>query len=285
MPKALRRNAVPILMLLLSAGGFLLFYLAPFVVSLFYAFIESPFSLRFVWFDNFIAVWQNHYFQLGLRNTGVFMAITIPLNIVLSLVIALLVNKVRWHKSILILIFLIPLAVPSATTAFFWSNLFAQNGVVNGWMGLNIDWFGGDCGLFVIALIFLWKNIGYNMALFISGLGDIPVEYYEVARVSGASRFQMFRKITLVYLAPTFFLTLIMSFVNSFKVFKEITIITGKVPPEGMYVLQHYMNNTFLSLNYQKMVSAVYILTILVIVFVGIVFSGEKKLSRNLQRL
>jgi len=285
MPKALKRNAVPILMLTLSAGGFLLFYLAPFVVSLFYAFIESPFSQRFVWFDNFIAVWQNRYFQLGLRNTGLFMAVSIPLNVVLSLVIALLVSKVRWHKSILILIFLIPLAIPSATTAFFWANLFAQNGVVNDWLGLNIDWFGGDYGLFVIALIFLWKNIGYNMALFISGLGDIPAEYYEVARVYGASRFQMFRQITLIYLAPTFFLTLIMSFVNSFKVFKEITIITGTVPPEGMYVLQHYMNNTFLSLNYQKMVSAVYILTILVVLFVGIVFTGERKLSRDLQRL
>jgi len=281
----LKNNKTPILMLCISAGGFLLFYFVPFLLSLYYAFIENPFTQRFVGLDNFVSVFKNYYFRLGLTNTATFMAISIPLNLVLSLAIALVIGKIRWHKHVFILIFLIPLAIPSATTAFFWSNLFAVNGPVNSLLGMHIDWFKSEYGLLVIVLISLWKNIGYNMALFISGLGDIPNEYYEVARVYGASRFQMFRKITLVYLMPTFFLTLIMSFVNAFKVFKEVYIITGETPPEAMYTLQHYMNSTFRSLNYQKMVSAVYILTVLVIMFVGIVFKGEKKLSRNLQRL
>ena len=281
----MKNNKIPIIMLLISAGGFVLFYLAPFFLSLYYAFIENPFAQRFVGLDNFAAVFKNYYFRLGLTNTGVFMAVSIPLNIALSLAIALLIGKMRWHKHIFTLVFLIPLAIPSATTAFFWSNLFAVNGPVNNWFGLHIDWFQSEYGLLVIIFISLWKNIGYNMALFISGLGDIPNEYYEAARVFGASRFQMFRKITLVYLTPTFFLMLIMSFVNSFRVFKEVYIITGETPPEGIYMLQHYMNSTFRSLNYQKMVSAVYILTVIVVCFVGIVFRGEKKLSRNLQRL
>ncbi len=78
------------------------------------------------------------------------------------------------------------------------------------------------------------------------------------------------------------FLVLVMTFVNSFKVFKEIYIITGEYPPDSLYVLQHYMNHMFLSLNYSKLVSATYILTIVVVLFVVCIFRAERKFSENL---
>ena len=134
-----------------------------------------------------------------------------------------------------------------------------------------------------MVLIFLWKNIGYNMALFISGLNNIPGQYYECASVEGAGRWWKFRRITLVYLAPTTFLVLIMSFVNSFKVFKEIYIMTGQYPPDSLYMLQHYMNNMFLSLNYSKLASAVYVLTTAIILIVGCMFRIEKRSSNRLR--
>ena len=120
------------------------------------------------------------------------------------------------------------------------------------------------------------------MALFISGLGSIPEEYYECADVEGAGRLWKFRNITYVYLTPITFLVLIMTFVNSFKVFKEIYIMTGEYPPDSLYVLQHYMNNMFLSLNYSKLVSATYILTIVIVLFVVCIFRAERKLSEDL---
>ena len=131
-------------------------------------------------------------------------------------------------------------------------------------------------------IIFIWKNIGYNMALYISGLSSIPEQYYEYADVEGAGILWKFKNITWVYLTPTTFLVFIMSFVNSFKIFKEIYIITGEYPPDGLYVLQHYMNNMFLSLNYSKLASAVYILTIVIVFFVACLFRTERKLSEHL---
>ena len=265
--------------------GFFCFYVLPFLFSLAYALVDNPISKQFVGLQNFVAVFQNKYFRLGLRNTLLFMLAGIPLNLALSLAAALVVNRMKRFRNALCLVFLIPLVIPSATTAFFWTNLFAVNGPVNRLLGGSTNWLESPYGMLVILLIFLWKNIGFNMVLFISGLGDIPPEYYEVAQISGAKPWQAFTRITLVYLTPTFFLTFIMSFVNSFRVFKEIYIITGDVPPTGLYVMQHYLNSTFMTLNYQKMVSAVYILTIGIILLIGVVFKWENRVSRDIRRL
>ncbi|WMM26353.1 sugar ABC transporter permease [Tissierella sp. MB52-C2] len=282
-----RNNIIPSMMLSISLLGFLFFYLFPFIISLIYGLTDNPINMKFVGLKNFSDLLQNKYFMLGLKNTAIFMAISIPLNILLSLVIALVINKSTKYRNHFSLVFLIPLVIPSATIAFFWENLFSLNGIVNKYLSVfgieKIDWFQSKYGMLVMIFIFLWKNIGYNMALFISGLNNIPEEYYECADIEGANWFHKFTKITLLYLMPTIFLVLIMTFVNSFKVFKEIYIITGEYPHESLYVLQHYMNNMFLSLNYSKLVSAVYILTIVIVFFVAVVFKTEDRFAKDLR--
>lgn len=282
-----KENRKLILMLGISFIGFSIFYLFPFLFSFSYALIDNPIRRQFVGMQNFIELFHNPYFLKGLRNTAVFMVISIPLNMLCSLGIAVFINKLgklnRWFS----LVFLIPLVIPSATTAFFWKNIFSQYGVLNKILAVfgiqGIDWIQSEYGLCVMILIFLWKNIGYNMTLFLSGLSNIPEEYYECASVEGAGKAWQFGKITWTYLTPTTFLVLIMSFVNSFKVFKEIYIMTGEYPPDSLYLLQHYMNNMFLSLNYSKLVSAVYILTVIIVIFVAGIFKTENRISRNLR--
>lgn len=281
------RNLIPILMLGASLLGFAVFYLFPFLLSAFYALIDNPIRKEFVGLRNFQELFQNPYFMTGLKNTVLFIAVSIPLNMLLSLGIAMFVNKRTKFNRFISLIFLIPLVIPSAATAFFWQNIFSQHGVLNKFLSLwgiqGEDYFQGQYGLAVMVLMFLWKNIGYNMALFISGLNNIPEQYYECASVEGAGSFWKFRKVTLTYLTPTTFLVLIMSFVNSFKVFKEIYIITGQYPPDSLYMLQHFMNNMFLSLDYSKLVSAVYILTVVVVLLVACIFRIQHKTSARLK--
>ncbi|OZV13124.1 sugar ABC transporter permease [Tissierella sp. P1] len=282
-----KNNRIPIIMLSISLLGFSFFYLFPFIFSLVYGLTDNPINMKFVGLKNFIDLFQNQYFLLGLKNTAIFMVVSVPLNMLLSLFIALAINKLTKYRNQFSIVFLIPLVIPSATIAFFWENLFSVNGFVNKYLSTfgmdKIDWFQSKYGMLVMIFIFLWKNIGYNMALFISGLNNIPEEYYECADIEGANWFYKFTRITLLYLMPTIFLVLIMTFVNSFKVFKEIYIITGEYPHESLYVLQHYMNNMFLSLNYSKLVSAVYILTIVIVFFVAMVFKAENKLAEDLR--
>ncbi len=282
-----KNNRIPVIMLSISISGFSVFYFFPFIFSLIYGLVDNPINMKFAGIKNFIDLFHNHYFMKGLRNTAVFMLVSIPLNIVLSLTIAAIINKQTKYRNIFTLVFLTPLVVPSATTAFFWENFFGLHGIVNKYLHIfgmaGVDWFQSQQGMKVMIVIFLWKSIGYNMALFISGLNSIPNQYYECASVEGANVFWKFTKITIIYLMPTSFLVLIMTFVNSFKVFKEIYIITGEYPHDSLYVLQHYMNNMFLSLNYSKLVSAVYILTAVIVLFVAGVFKMENKMSKSLR--
>lgn len=282
-----KSDRIPVIMLSVSILGFSFFYLFPFAFSFIYGLVDNPISMRFVGIKNFVDLLHNQYFLLGLKNTAVFMLISIPLNIVLSLTIALIINKLTLYGNIFSLIFLIPLVIPSATTAFFWQNIFSPFGIINKFLHVfgikGADWLQSEYGMFAMVVIFLWKNIGYNMALYISGLSSIPGQYYECASVEGADGFWKFSQVTIVYLIPTSFLVLIMTFVNSFKVFKEIFILTGEYPHDSLYVLQHYMNNMFMSLNYSKLVSAVYILTVVIIFFVAGMFRIENKASSRLQ--
>ena len=274
------------LMLMVSLAGFCLFYLIPFVVSFLYSVVDRPVNGVFCGLRNYKELVQNPYFLRGLHNTLKFMVISIPLNMALSLGAAAVIRSMKRYSEFFSLIFLIPLAIPSATSAFFWKNFFGLHGTLNklfSMLGIaGIDWFNSQYSTLVMVVIFIWKNIGYNMALFLSGLSSIPEQYYEHAAMEGAGSFWRFWHITWVYLTPTTFLVLIMTFVNSFKVFKEIYMIAGEYPPDGLYVLQYYMNHMFLSLNYPRLASAVYILTFVIVLFVACLFRMERKLSENL---
>jgi multiple sugar transport system permease protein len=284
--RKLRKNKTAYLMLSASLLGFLFFYIIPYFISMFYAFVDNPLSKSFVGLINYRDLFNNKYFLRGLKNTIIFMCISIPLNMIISLGLAMICNKIKVFSKYLNLVFLIPLAIPSATTAFFWKQVFSLNGFLNKLLvRFNfgaVDWLNSKYSMYIMVFIFLWKNIGYNMILFIAGLNNIPKSYYECAQIEGASRWQQFRIITLTYLIPTFFLVFIMTFINSFKVFKEIYILTGDNPHENIYILQHFMNNMFMSLNYPKLVSSISILITIIISMIVVVFIFEGRVSKNL---
>ncbi len=146
----------------------------------------------------------------------------------------------------------------------------------------TIDWLGSDWARLVVVIVYLWKNTGYNMILFLAGLQNIPVEYYESAGIDGAGFFRKFTGITCVYLTPTAFFVMIMSIINSFKVFRETWMLAGDYPHDSIYMLQHYMNNMFASLDYQKLTSAAYLMALLIALLVFLVFSMERKIGKSI---
>jgi multiple sugar transport system permease protein len=213
-------------------------------------------------------MFQNLAYLKGLTNTIRFIGISVPVSMVLSLIIALTIRGLVRNKEFFTLVFLIPLVIPSGSIITFWKTLLARDGALNGILysfGIDkINWLDSGLTFWVIVVIFTWKSLGFNMVLFISGLGNIPNEYYEAARVDGARPSQAFFSITLPQLAASSVLVLILWIVNSFKVFKEIYLITGSYPHESIYTLQHFMNNMFASLNYPKLTTATTILVVLI---------------------
>jgi multiple sugar transport system permease protein len=261
------------LFLLPSLIGLAAFYVVPFGISIYYALIDNAVARNFVGIDNLVATWNNAAFALAVRNTLVFMGVSIPLNMALALVLALTLKPMSKRvRRVLLVFFLLPLVIPSGSVVFFWRHFVAINGMFNRlfFADYPIDWLNSDYAMWFVIGIFIWKNVGFNMILFQAGLDFIPKEYYEFAEMEGAGRLRKFRIVTLTYLGPTFLLVFILSVVNSFKVFREIYLLTGTHPNLNIYLIQHFLNNQFANLNYQLMASASFFVFgfILVLVFV-----------------
>jgi len=276
-----RQKTSGILYLLPGLLGFGIFYIWPFFISLGYAFTDKAVNGTFQGLKNFIDLFGNRAYQTGLLNTCKFIIVSVPLNMGAALGLSLLTRQIKKYKDLFTLIFLIPLVIPSGSMAFFWSSLFAYNGVLNGWLRFwgcsKVLWLDSNIAFAVMVLIFTWKNLGYIMVLYLDGLNRIPGDYYEAARIDGGKAGQIFRHITLPLLYPTTILALMMSLINSFKVFKEIYMITGSYPHDSIYTLQHFLNNMFSSLNYPKLTTATAVLVTVIACFSQILLKLERK--------
>lgn len=280
--KMLRQDwTVAVLFLAPSLIGFAIFYLIPFVMGFFYSFQDSAVDGSFVGFDNYNALLASGSFRKAASNTFLFTGISVPLIVVLSLLFAILLNQKLYIRNLLQTAFVLPLVVPVASIVMMWQILFDWNGTVNVWMqsmGIErIDWMKSDWSMGVLVVVYTWKNIGYNIILFLAGLQSIPKDYYETADIEGAGRFHKLIHITLVYLTPTMFFVVLMSIINSFKVFRETYLIAGDYPHDRIYILQHYMNNMFLSLDIQKLTAAATLMVGAILISVTVMLSIERR--------
>ena len=175
--------------------------------------------------------------------------------------------------------------VPVASVVLIWQVLFSNNGVINEITALfgiaKIDWIKSEYGQIVILTLFLWKSLGYNMILFMSSLANIPRELLEVADVEGASEVYKFFAIKLRYLSPTVLFVTILSLISSFKVFREVYLMTGGYPYSSLYMLQHFMNNKFARLEYQDVTTAAYIFAVGVMVLFALMYLSKAVRSPN----
>ncbi len=283
----LKRRLGGDLFLFPSLIGVGIFMVVPFFVVIYYSMIDNPIRKNFVWFENFAKILDNEAFRLAAGNTLKFSLVAVPLAVILSLLLAMMLMSNIPGKTQLRTFYLSPLMVPVASVVLIWQVLFDYNGVVNEWflgLGLDkIDWMKSDYAQIVIVLLFLWKNLGYNMIIFMATLSSIPKEIIEVALLESATKWQIFWKIKVRYLASTIVFVTIMSLINSFKVFREIYLMTGDYPYDSLYMLQHFMNNTFRSLDYQKLSSAAILMSLVMIIIIAILFFFENKMSRDLE--
>lgn len=267
--------------------GVLLFYIVPFGVVVYYSLIQGPMNSSFVGLQNYVNVLQNNAFRTAVKNTVVFTGIAVPLAVVGSLVLALMLECRIPLKSQFRTFFLSPMVVPIASIILVWQVLFHYNGVVNEFLQIfgtaKIDWLKSDFCKVVIVVLFLWKNLGYFMILFMAALNNIPRTLLEVADVEGASAAHKFFKIKLRYLSPTVLFVTILSIINAFKVFREIYLLTGDYPYTGLYMMQHFMNNMFRSLDYQRLSAAAVILALAMIVLIAILFAVENWFGRDVE--
>ncbi len=230
----------------------------------------SAMGNSFVGLNNFIAVLTNESFALAVRNTTRFLTVCIPLLLLLSLLTALLLVKQKWYQNFLKTTYLLPMVIPVTSVVLIIRAVFEKNGLLNvvcAVFGMApIDWLNSDYAFLTLVLCYLWKNLGYNIVLWLAGLSAIPQSLYEAARMDGASEWQCFRSITLPLIRPTVFMTAVLALINSFKVFREAYLVAGRYPHRSIYMLQHVLSNWFTNLDMQKISAAAVLLMALILI-------------------
>lgn len=274
--------------LLPGLAGLLIFYVIPFVGGIWYSVTDGTLANKFVGFDNYVAVWNNTMFKMGLKNTMELSLICAPLLFLLSFLLAAGLHRIRPAGGFFRSSVLMPYLMPSSAILIIWLLWFDYGGPVNRLLVMlgstRVNWMLGAELRLPVILLFLWKNLGFCVVIFMSALQSIPESLYEFATLEGASFMKQTFKITLPLAVPSAFLVAILSFVNAFRIFKEVYFIAGAYPddPEYIYTLQNYMNNMYGRLNYQNVTTAAYIFAAIVFALFGLLFLSQRSALKRL---
>lgn len=275
-----KQQRAGVLFVLPSLAGVAVFYVIPFGDVVRRSFMQVA-GGGFAGLENFKKVVGNPAFLLAARNTARFVLVCIPLLLLLSLGLAVLLQGMGKGSRYLKSAYLVPLAIPAASVVLLWNIVFDIHGFLNGviafFHGNGIDWMNSDAAFWVLVFSYIWKNLGYDVILWLAGLNRISSSIYEAARVDGAGACKSFWFITLPNLRPVAFTIIILSFLNSFKVFREAYLVAGNYPHEKIYLLQHVFNNWFSELSVDKMAAGSVLLCTLITVFVLLLQHGWDK--------
>lgn len=274
-----KQERAGLLFVLPSLIGVAVFYVIPFGDVVRRSFIQV--AGGFAGLENFKKVIVNPAFLLAAKNTARFVFVCIPLLLLISLGLAVLLQEVGIGSRYLKSAYLVPLAIPAASVVLLWNVIFDSHGFLNGivsfFHGSSIDWMNTDAAFWVLVFSYIWKNLGYDVILWLAGLNRISTSIYEAAWVDGAGVWKSFWYITLPNIRPVAFTIIIISFLNSFKVFREAYLVAGNYPHEKIYLLQHVFNNWFSELSVDKMAAGSVLLCTLITVFVLLLQHGWDK--------
>ena len=204
---------------------------------------------RFVGLANFANLLGDPLFLKSARVSLTYVLFSVAPVLPLSLGLAVLFNRSVFIKNLLRSAIFMPVVMPAVVMAVVWTFMYQQDGVVNtilGWLGIDpIPWLRSSAtALWAVILIGIWRATPYYMVIFLAGLQAIPADYYDAAKIDGASSWATFRHITLPLLKPTTLLVVVMNVIVAMKVFAVPMIMTGGGPADSTRVLPLFIYQT-----------------------------------------
>ena len=260
---------------------FLVFSFLPIGISIFLSFYRySPLDMNapFIGLRNYIfAFTRDPAFQASLWNTIKYVLIAVPLNIVLTLPIALALNTIKRLKPFFRAIYFVPAITSLVAVSLVWTYLLdPQAGLVNSLLtslGLRAHaWLGEpETALYALIVVAVWQDMGYNVIVFLAGLQTIPDTFYEAAMVDGANAWQRFRHITLPLLSRTTLFVTVLTTISYMQVFIPMQVMTHGGPLNSTRtIVLHVWDQAFqyLKMGYASALSVVLMLMLLVITLI-----------------
>ena len=235
------RYSKGILFVLPAFIGTVIFILIPILASFCLSFTEWDLlgSIKFVGFDNYLSIFTDNEFKQILLNTIIFAISTTIFAVIIPLIIASFLNtKIRGSEFYKTAYFL-PFITPAVVIAIVWGWIFDPNvGLVNNLLKTNVTWlFDTHLAMPILIFVSVWKLLGYNIILFLTGFSSIDNSIYEAAKIDGASDCSTFFDITLPLLKPTTYFVTLVTAISSFQVFDLIYVMTSGGPNNSTNVI------------------------------------------------
>lgn len=196
-------------------------------------------TYNYLGFDNYKNVFTSELFWKSIWNTVIFTAVAVIFRVVLGLGIAsALYSKLIKSKAFYRTIFYMPTVTPLIAVAFVWKIMYnPQIGLINRLTGLDINWlFNGKYALGAVLVMTIWKDFGYAVVLFLSGLYSLPKDSFEAAEIDGASKWKVFRYITLPLLKQNTLFVVVTSIINYMQSYVQVMVMTGGGPGTKTYL-------------------------------------------------
>lgn len=245
----IKENAIAYLFLLPSLAGFIVFLAFPVLFSLMLSFtdwdlISGISNIRFIGLGNFVEMFQDDVFYESLKNNFVYTLIVVPVTMLISLIVAMILNDRVYMVKTLRLAFFMPYITTIVAVSVVWLALYHPSlGPINQFlMSLGIanppQWLADPgTALLSIAFMMIWIGIGFDLVIYMAALKGIPRHLYEAAEIDGAAGFRKFLSITLPMLSPTTFFLFITRIIASFEVFGPVNVMTNGGPGKSTSVL------------------------------------------------
>ncbi len=248
-----------------SFMGVIIFVILPFM-DVFKRSFTTAVTGDFTGAANFQTIFSNQAFLLAVKNTLRFTFVCIPLLVFIGFLIAWPLSKLK-NAGLIKSVYLFPLAMPTATIVMVWKMTFYKEGFLNLfltrigewtglWGGIHTDYLGTEAAFWVLVCSYIWKNTGYTVVLWLAGILGISTDLIDAARVDGAGGLKRIWYIVLPNLKGSLYTIVILSFLNSFKIYREAYLVAGAYPEQSIYLLQHLFNNWFVNLEFDKMAAA-----------------------------
>ncbi|MFQ5794818.1 MAG: carbohydrate ABC transporter permease [Candidatus Bipolaricaulia bacterium] len=247
----LRRSQLAYWMVLPALGLIIFFTLYPFGHALWSSFhrIHPIFPLKFVGFKNYAKVFDSYYFTKSLANTSIFIAITVPIIVVLSIAIARLLNEKFFGRAILRPVVLIPWVIPGAITGLIWQWVFnGSYGALNaalykmGLISEYIPWLTqAQTAKMGVMIAFIWAQLPFPIILMMAALVAISPDLYDAAKVDGANASQSFRFITWPHIRTMAVIVVIYETLTGFTTYNIPYAMTGGGPGTATTMISYYI--------------------------------------------
>jgi multiple sugar transport system permease protein len=266
---------------------FLSFVLIPIIAAFVISFMSWDILSTpiFIGLQNYIRMFRDDpVFLQVLRNTLVFTFFSVILVVIISLLLAIILNMKFFGRKLFRTIIFLPVVASNVVVSVMWKWLLVPDfGFINyffSWFGIRgPNWLTNQYwAMAAVIFVFIWKSAGYYMLIFLAGLQGIPSTYYEAVAIDGGNTLDKFRNITIPLLAPTTFFVSVMSIISSFQVFDIVMLMTEGGPGKSTSVMVHYLyQNAFryFDMGYATSISYILFMLVLILTFLQFKFNDS----------